>query len=181
MFKPLGLLQASRCPDEPCHRPYCFFAHSQSTSAAGPSKPPARPILKLDAAPAKRKGEGDKAAAEGKKAKVESATKAKAGRNGIPSDNVPAPDRADRAIYAIASAPVNASLKQPAARPQAVPARTNATSTTQNPASRPSSGISQQSSGAPSVSREAKDLRASKHPYADRQKACESYDIQNSD
>lgn len=39
MFKSLGLLQSNRCPDEPCLRPHCFFAHSQATSTAGPSRP----------------------------------------------------------------------------------------------------------------------------------------------
>lgn len=44
MFKPLGLLSGSRCTDEPCFRPYCFFGHSQATNGAGPSKSAARPM-----------------------------------------------------------------------------------------------------------------------------------------
>lgn len=56
MFKSLGLFQPSRCPEEPCLRPYCLFAHTKATATAGPSKISESARLSVSS---KRKIEGD--------------------------------------------------------------------------------------------------------------------------
>lgn len=108
---------------------------------------------------------------EGKKAKVELAGKAKAGGNGVSLNSALTPATA-RPAPARLSAQTSDTPHRPAIPIQPISTKTVASPSPAGP-SRPSNALLKQPSGAPSVSREAKDLRTSKHPYADRQKACE--------
>jgi hypothetical protein len=171
MFKSLGLFQTSKCPGEPCLRPYCFFAHSQATVTAGPSRAPVqktgttstsrahREIIRVDERSAVRRPVESPDVTDGKR------------KRSAKEDVHPGMERDPRSIKTTKiSSAVASSLTRPSAsgnstssaRP-ALPAVSGSNAAQSTPA---------QANGAPSVSRDAKDLKSSRHPYADRQKAC---------
>lgn len=89
MFKSLGLLQTSRCPDEPCLRPYCFFAHTQATAAAGPSRLPVGVTGKGEPALKKRKVD-DKSSVKPLEVEIKSGVSRLKGAEGVPKAATPA-------------------------------------------------------------------------------------------